>query len=142
MSPREMILSPRERRLAIVKAVARQHRLSPEDLLGERRMGPIAAARREAMVLIRVYCGDSYERLGEFFDRDHSTVIYNMARYFGYKRPSGSTITGAGEAIDRGMANYRDQLLIEATLYVSIDNEAKHKAREQNPLFGGMSHAA
>lgn len=74
----------------IIRAVAHEHGLQPGDILGRDRFGHFIAARREAMVRLRE-AGFSYQRIGEFLGRDHSTVVFhinqaNRARRLDYMR--------------------------------------------------------
>ena len=61
---------------AIIKVVAEQMQVKPQDILGDRRQQNIARARQVAMFLTRKITGLSYPVIGEKFGgKDHSTVI-------------------------------------------------------------------
>jgi hypothetical protein len=136
-----MILSRLEKRNAIIAGVSARRHVPVRDIMGLSRQRDISAARHEAMALIRVYNKDTFKSIGQLFGRDHSTVIYAVAKHFGFERPSGSRIAGAAEIIEQGIAEQGEQLMLEARLYVQQANEAKHKARAANPLYGA-SYAA
>src|SRR5713101_1622818 len=60
----------------IIRAVAEQMQVKPQDIKGERRQQGIARARQVAMYLTRRITGLSYPAIGEKFGgKDHSTVI-------------------------------------------------------------------
>jgi len=68
----------------IIRHCADKHGVTPEDILGRRRVKPVAHARHEAMFLVRKVLRrravdpNAYglERIGKMFNRDHSTVHY------------------------------------------------------------------
>jgi hypothetical protein len=62
---------------AIQNEVASAYGLTVMDLLSPRR-GVALKARQEAMWWARRQTGASYPALGRAFDRDHSTVLYNV----------------------------------------------------------------
>jgi chromosomal replication initiator protein len=78
--------SAREKRIAIVRNVAREHGvridliLAPANTPGAR-LAHVVAARAKAMHLIRVLLGDSYPKIGAFFGRDHTTVIHHVKKW-------------------------------------------------------------
>jgi chromosomal replication initiator protein len=60
----------------IIRAVAEQMQVKPQDIKGDRRQQGIARARQVAMYLTRRITGLSYPAIGEKFGgKDHSTVI-------------------------------------------------------------------
>jgi len=60
----------------IIRSVAEQMQVKPQDIKGERRQQGIARARQVAMYLTRRITGLSYPAIGEKFGgKDHSTVI-------------------------------------------------------------------
>jgi len=71
-------IEPQPRRLGrhIIAEVAKETGISVADILGPRRLAPVAAARRIAMQRIRNELGYSYPQIGRMFDRDHSTCIW------------------------------------------------------------------
>lgn len=68
----------------IINEVCAKHGVTYEDLRGFKRRDIIIKARYEAMFLIRQKCRMpfnrekryTFERIGQFFDRHHSTVQY------------------------------------------------------------------
>lgn len=71
-------LQPRPLAKTIIAEVAAAHKVSTADLLGPRRFRPLAIARREAMIRIRQELGYSFPRIGQIFDRDHTSIIWNV----------------------------------------------------------------
>jgi hypothetical protein len=71
-------IPPQPRRFGkqIIAEVAKETGVSVADILGPRRLAPIAAARRIAMQRIRNELGYSYPQIGRMFGRDHSTAIW------------------------------------------------------------------
>lgn len=59
----------------IISRVAEYYHLAPEQILSPVRTAQIALARRISMYLCRYLIGSSFIRIGEVFQRDHSTVI-------------------------------------------------------------------
>ncbi len=58
----------------IIKGVALYYSLSPEDLVGPRRNREIIIPRQVAMYLCREVADVSFPRIGDAFQRDHSTI--------------------------------------------------------------------
>ena len=71
-------IPPQPRRFGkqIIAEVAKETGISVADILGPRKLAPIAAARRIAMQRIRNELGYSYPQIGRMFGRDHSTAIW------------------------------------------------------------------
>ena len=67
-------------KMLILSGVARAFNLHTDSLLGYRRDQRVAAARHVAMYLLREMSGDTWQAIGEFLHRDHSTIIH------GYKK--------------------------------------------------------
>ncbi len=59
----------------IQKEVARYYKVPVEELRGKRRTQEIAHARHVAIYLVRSITLESYPKIGERFDKDHSTII-------------------------------------------------------------------
>ena len=59
----------------IVDSVANYYHLSSEQIYSKVRTAQIALARRICMYLCRIMIGSSYIKIGEVFERDHSTVM-------------------------------------------------------------------
>lgn len=72
---------------AILFEVARKHGLSPVELVGNRRQKNIIAARFEAIVRIADEKPDwSLVQIGNFFNRDHTTVLHAIRKVKGTER--------------------------------------------------------
>jgi len=62
----------------IVKSIAAHFGIRSEDLLGKSQMREYAVPRQAAMYLCRERLKMPYQKIGELFDRDHSTVISSV----------------------------------------------------------------
>jgi len=60
----------------ITSVVCEHFAVEPTDLHSRRRSRHVALPRQVAMYLCRVHLGTSYPRIGELFERDHSTAIH------------------------------------------------------------------
>ena len=60
----------------ITQAICEHFNIEPGELRSRRRSHHVAMPRQLAMYLCRRHLGVSYPRIGELFDRDHSTVIH------------------------------------------------------------------
>jgi chromosomal replication initiator protein len=63
---------------AILAEVSAERRIPTSDLLSPSRQHPIAHARQEAMVRMYATGRLSLTQIGNFFDRDHTTVLYGI----------------------------------------------------------------
>lgn len=86
--------------MLVVAHIAELHNLTVEEVMSDRRMKEIARARQKAVVVLVAQFNMSWSELGRFFGRDHSSMMFAAARYFGAKRASG----GMAEVIRVGMA--------------------------------------
>jgi len=73
--------SPTMRRIA--GEVAARHRLTLDDLTGPRVARPLVRARWEAMAAIRAQTRFSLPQIGQFFNRDHTTVLAGIRKHLG-----------------------------------------------------------
>jgi len=64
----------------IVEETARYFSLSKEDLLSKSRSRPLTNARHISMYLLRELTGLSLIKIGELFDRDHTTALHGIKR--------------------------------------------------------------
>lgn len=64
----------------ILRAVASLNGLAPERILSKERTQHVAFARHFAMYVAREITGLSFPIIGNFFQRDHSVVIYACTR--------------------------------------------------------------
>lgn len=61
----------------IAKSVSKYYDLKPEELKGSSRKQKISQARQLAIYLSRELIQMSYESIGDFFDKKHTTVLYS-----------------------------------------------------------------
>ena len=64
----------------ILEETARYYGLGIDDLTGKSRSRPIATARHVAMYLVRECTGMSLIKIGELFDRDHTTALHGITK--------------------------------------------------------------
>lgn len=62
----------------IMEEVCRYFRVDERAVLSNRRHSSLVAARQAAMYIIRMMTDMSLIKVGEFFQRDHTTVLYNV----------------------------------------------------------------
>jgi chromosomal replication initiator protein len=65
--------------------------LGPGDLVSKSRSRPLTTARHVAMYLLRELTGLSLIKIGELFDRDHTTVLHGIKKIEGLMPARGST---------------------------------------------------
>ncbi|MFM8944125.1 MAG: chromosomal replication initiator protein DnaA [Actinomycetota bacterium] len=70
----------------ILEETARYFSLSVDDLTGKSRSRPLATARHVAMYLVRECTGMSLIKIGELFDRDHTTALHGITKIDGSMR--------------------------------------------------------
>ena len=64
----------------IIESVARNYGISPKDILSGVRSREFTVPRQLAIYLTREICLYSTTRIGEFFGRDHSTVMHSIKK--------------------------------------------------------------
>ncbi|MBI3508274.1 MAG: ATP-binding protein [Chlamydiia bacterium] len=62
----------------IIKAMATHHGIKPEDILGKSQVKEFVIPRKKAMYLCREKLKLPFQKIGEIFHRDHSTVIASI----------------------------------------------------------------
>jgi len=62
----------------IISEVAKTYNITEEEILSERRTASLVLARRVAMYIARKTTDLSFDKIGEYFGRDHATVLYNV----------------------------------------------------------------
>lgn len=62
----------------IIREVSERYGISPLDIVGPRKNGVIAAARREVMVRLKAL-GMTAPQIGRIVKRDASTVLYHIS---------------------------------------------------------------
>jgi chromosomal replication initiation ATPase DnaA len=73
--------------MQIIREVADRNGITVRQILGKNRSRHLAWPRHEAYALIRERLGYSYPRIGQIFNRDHTTVLYGERQY--WKRRAG-----------------------------------------------------
>lgn len=64
----------------IVSAVSAEYGISESDIASKRKTAPVVFARQVAMYIAKELTELSYDKIGKFFGRDHSTVLYNVEK--------------------------------------------------------------
>ncbi len=64
----------------IISAVSAEYGISSSDITSNRRNAPVVFARQVAMYISKELTELSYDKIGKFFGRDHSTVLYNVEK--------------------------------------------------------------
>ena len=67
---------PIEKKRIIIRIVARSYGVKLSDLMGSRRHARLVEPRQVAMYLCREITGQSFNKIGAAFSRDHSTVVH------------------------------------------------------------------
>jgi chromosomal replication initiator protein len=75
----------------IMDETAKYFGLGREDLVSKSRSRPLTTARHIAMYLLRELTGLSLIKIGELFDRDHSTALHGIQKIEGQMPVRGST---------------------------------------------------
>jgi chromosomal replication initiator protein len=75
----------------ILEETASYFGLGPGDLVSKSRSRPLTTARHVAMYLLRELTGLSLIRIGEHFERDHTTVLHGIKKIEGLMPARGST---------------------------------------------------
>jgi chromosomal replication initiator protein len=75
----------------ILDETAAYFELSREDLVSKNRSRPLTIARQIGMYLMRECTGLSLIKIGEWFHRDHTTVLYGIGKVEKLMRERGST---------------------------------------------------
>jgi len=73
-------MTPRERNLAEIDAIAELYDYTVEDILGKSKTRTLSAVRRTCVVMLRDK-GYSTTEIGRIMKRDHSTICYALAKY-------------------------------------------------------------
>jgi chromosomal replication initiator protein len=91
----------------IMGEVSAHFGLSPADLIGKSRSRPLTTARHIAMYLLREQNGLSLIRIGEWFHRDHTTVMHGIRKVEQMMRARGSTYLQVQELTKKVRARSR-----------------------------------
>lgn len=81
--PRDIIWLPayRPTPVQIIQQVADRRRVTMTDIRGPSRVPAVAHARQEAMWELRQRTRMSMPRIGHFFDRHHTTVLWALSAH-------------------------------------------------------------
>ena len=88
----------------IIKFVAKEYGVSESDVRGQRRTKMVSEARQVSMWLARQMTDDSYQSIGNYFSRDHSTV-YNSIMKIDKMSQDDRSFMGKLESFERSIKN-------------------------------------
>ena len=91
----------------ILDETAQYFGLGPGDLISKSRSRPLTTARHVAMYLLRELTGLSLIKIGELFERDHTTVIHGIKKIEGLMPARGSTYKQVQELTKKFRARSR-----------------------------------
>lgn len=74
-------MTPRQRTMKDVEAVARIYRIDMVELMGHSRRNTAVKARQAVMWMLRYSKAWSFPAIGRFMNRDHSTVVFGIGRH-------------------------------------------------------------
>jgi chromosomal replication initiation ATPase DnaA len=72
-------MTPREKNLAEIDAIAELHCYTLEDILGRSKLKPLIEVRRKCVVWMRGK-GYSTTEIGRIMNRDHSTIVHSLQK--------------------------------------------------------------
>lgn len=72
-------MTPRQKNLDDIEAIAKEHRFTLEDILGPRKFKPLVAVRRKCVVMLREKNYSTTE-IGRIMRRDHSTICTSLQK--------------------------------------------------------------
>ncbi len=78
--------------LEVMSQVTAEFHLSSKALVRPGRQKTVANARAVAMYLMRQVCDQSYPEIGDYFERDHATVMHNCKRIEKLMKDSGGSL--------------------------------------------------
>jgi len=70
-------MTPRQKNLTAIDAIAQEHGYTVEDILGKSRLKHLVSVRRLCVLMLRD-CGYSTTEIGRLMDRDHSTIVHAL----------------------------------------------------------------
>ena len=88
----------------MLREVSEQYGISVEDLTSKRKTDTIANARHTAIYLIRTLTDVSLKKIGEIFNRDHSTVLSSLQK----SELNIKTVNGYDETVQRLIKKIRE----------------------------------
>lgn len=74
-------MTPRQKTMQDVEAVARIYRVKADEVMSHSRRDRAVKARQAVMWMLRYFRGWSYMEIGRLMNRDHSTVVYGIGRH-------------------------------------------------------------
>jgi chromosomal replication initiator protein len=92
----------------ILEETASYFGLGPGDLISKSRSRPLTTARHIAMYLLRELTGLSLIKIGEQFERDHTTALHGIKKIEGLMPQRGSTYRQVQELTKKIRAKGRD----------------------------------
>ncbi|HEX2090296.1 MAG TPA: chromosomal replication initiator protein DnaA [Actinomycetota bacterium] len=95
--------------VTILEETAAYFGLTPEDLVSKSRSRPMTTARHMAMYLLRELTGLSLIKIGERFDRDHTTAIHGIRKIESLMPARGSVYRQVQELTKKIRAQSRDR---------------------------------
>jgi hypothetical protein len=129
------MLTPYKLKLLLVENVASRYGVKPEQILStsRKRKKAVLQARQHAMALMLVSSTkENYRSVARFFGRNHSTVIYDVAKFFGAPtRATGAPHKGYAKIASDGLnGSQRQALQDEARIVLEAHRheEARHAA--------------
>ena len=72
-------MTPREKNLAEIDAIAELYGYTLEDILGKSKLKELVAVRRKCVVWLREK-GYSTTEIGRIMNRDHSTIVHSLQK--------------------------------------------------------------
>ena len=72
-------MTPREKNLAEIDAIAELYGYTLEDILGKSKLKALVAVRRKCVVWLRGK-GYSTTEIGRIMNRDHSTIVHSLQK--------------------------------------------------------------
>ncbi len=91
----------------ILEQTAKYFGLGPGDLISKSRSRPLTTARHVAMYLLRELTGLSLIKIGELFNRDHTTALHGIKKIEGHMPARGSTYKQVQELTKKIRASSR-----------------------------------
>jgi hypothetical protein len=83
--------SPQMRARSLVAVVAGKYGVRPQDIRGPRRSSKLIQARFEAYLSVVDQCPEwSYTDIGQFFNKDHTTIVSAVKKHGAHKQPAPS----------------------------------------------------
>jgi chromosomal replication initiator protein len=72
-------MTPKEKNLAAIEAIAQEHKFTVDDILGTSKFKPLVKVRRKCVVMLREK-GYSTTEIGRIMNRDHSTIVHSLQK--------------------------------------------------------------